>query len=178
MLTLEEYEKIKYSDDRDIDAIKEFNKMLINKYPWVQPKDYKGEPVGNFEYTELDFLPYGWRVAFGDSMCDEIQSEYELLSEEEKEYFKITEIKEKFGGLRFYIAGGTEKMYDIIDKYEDFSYTVCIDCGKPATWQSMGYILYFCDDCKRKNDSTSNSESTSNYPYFKRIKSNNNNNII
>jgi hypothetical protein len=41
-------------------------------------------------------------------------------------------------------------MYQLLLQYEDISYHTCIDCGKPATKLSGGYILPFCDDCFAK----------------------------
>lgn len=42
---------------------------------------------------------------------------------------EICQIKEKFGGLRFYINGASEEVHNIIHKYEKLSYTICENCG-------------------------------------------------
>lgn len=96
-------------------------------------------------YTELDAMPDGWRKAFGKQMCNELKKE---LKKEHYLYdLRITQIKEKFGGLRFYVAAAPKSIYDIIDKYEGMSYKICIDCGKPATKISCGWVSPYCDDC-------------------------------
>jgi hypothetical protein len=99
-------------------------------------------------YTELDAMPYGWRKAFGIQMCKDIKNA--LINELGYKglfNYRISQIKEKFGSLRWYDNGGTKNIHNIIDKYEDLSYKTCINCGKPATKISQGWISPYCDDC-------------------------------
>lgn len=49
-------------------------------------------------YTELDAMPKGWRKCFGISICKEIKAS--LKRHNCLEEYRITQIKEKFGGLR------------------------------------------------------------------------------
>ena len=59
------------------------------------------------------------------------------------------QIKEKFGGLRWYDAGSPEKVWkEIIPKYENISYKTCIDCGKPAEYIQCGWISPYCANCR------------------------------
>lgn len=96
-------------------------------------------------YTELDAMEPGWRKAFGIQMCKEIKA---ALKKNHYLYkYRITDIKEKFGGLRWYDAGAPKEVYDIITKYEQISYRTCIMCGKPATYISRGWISPYCGDC-------------------------------
>ena len=97
-------------------------------------------------HTELDAMELGWRKAFGIQMCKEIRAA--LLRQSWKALFKyrITQIKEKFGELRWYDEFSTKDIEDIIDKYEDISRHTCIVCGKPATKMSTGWICPYCDE--------------------------------
>ena len=97
-------------------------------------------------YTELDAMDDGWRKAFGIQMCKEIRSA--LLSHGWSYLFKyrIMQIKEKFGELRWYDEFSTQDIQDIINKYEDISRHTCIVCGKPATKMSTGWICPYCDE--------------------------------
>ena len=54
------------------------NKSLIKKYPWLIPRSRRtGKVINNYDYTwtELDAMPKGWREAFGELLCEEIQEE-------------------------------------------------------------------------------------------------------
>jgi len=59
---------------------------------------------------------------------------------------QICDIKEKFGGLRFYTNGCTsDNHYDIISKYEKLSYTICEECGEPGEPRHTGWIKTLCE---------------------------------
>ena len=129
------------------------NKELIDRYPFLIPRNVFTDKVvidleaDEIEYTLLDEMPKGWRIAFGEQMCEEIREvliKYDYLNE-----YRIVQIKEKFGGLRWYDDGAPKEVFDIINKYEDISYTTCIQCGKPATLITKGWISPFCDDCAK-----------------------------
>lgn len=96
-------------------------------------------------YTELDAMPIGWRKAFGIQMCKDLKKQFK----KDKCYkdFRITQLKEKWGSLRLYSNFGTDEVFKIINKYEDLSYNTCINCGKPATVISSGWISPYCDSC-------------------------------
>lgn len=96
-------------------------------------------------YTELDAMETGWRKAFGIQMCKEIKAELKKHPGLMKKY-RITQIKEKYGSLRWYDSFSTKEIFDIISKYEDISTTTCIVCGKPATKISTGWICPYCDE--------------------------------
>ena len=57
----------------------------------------------------------------------------------------IHQIKEKFGGLRFYIGEGNEKIWDLIDRASKESYTICEECGEPGIFRRGGWIKTLCD---------------------------------
>ena len=58
---------------------------------------------------------------------------------------QVCQVKEKFGGLRFYTNGGGPNHYNIITKYENLSMETCDDCGEPGTPRSGGWIRTLCD---------------------------------
>lgn len=96
-------------------------------------------------YTELDAMEKGWRKTFGIKMCKEIKT---ALKRDGWLYkYRITQIKEKYGSLRWYDNHYTEELQTIIDKYEQLSASTCIICGKPATKTSTGWISPYCDEC-------------------------------
>ena len=94
-----------------IKMTKEYNKQLVEKYPFLLPRNRWTGKVSkdyDYSYTELDDMPDGWRKAFGEQMCEEIKQELEekgLLDQ-----YRISQIKEKYGVLCWYDFGFTEKI--------------------------------------------------------------------
>lgn len=111
------------------------------------PGDPDAVPEYDYEYTELDSLPDGWDIAFGRQMCEELREA--LIEDDDLDKWRIVQMKEKFGGLRLYDNGCKQgsRVPDIIEKYERISERTCINCGKPATKITCGWIMPVCDDC-------------------------------
>ena len=141
-------------DKNDMSAVERYNKDLLEKYPWLTPYNiWTGKSLEDcdYEYTRADDIPRGWRIAFGDQMLEELD---QLLKKYnfEKEY-RIVQIKEKFGGLRWYDDGfpeeGWEEYKAWLYKYEDLSFKTCMSCGKPAIGFTKGWIMPLCKDCMK-----------------------------
>ena len=63
----------------------------------------------------------------------------------------IHQIKEKFGGLRFYISEGNNEIYKIIEKYELLSYKTCELCSNEGKLRKGGWLVTLCDKCLEEN---------------------------
>jgi len=55
------------------------------------------------------------------------------------------QIKEKFGGLRFYVNGATDKHWSYINFAESMSYRTCEECGAPGKTYTDGWHTTLCD---------------------------------
>ena len=58
----------------------------------------------------------------------------------------ISDIKEKYGGLRIHIYGGSEEVDSYITFAESMSSRVCEVCGSPGTSREGGWIKTLCDE--------------------------------
>lgn len=156
--------------DEEVLKTREHNRELCKKYPFLIPSNrWSGKritdcaagekgywpgapddiPEYDYEFTELDDMPEGWRIAFGDQLLEELKDE--LVKANYLNDYRITQIKEKYGMLRIYDAGCTEKWYrEILPKYVELSKHTCILCGEPAQWISRGWISPYCDKCARE----------------------------
>ena len=127
------------------------NWILVGKYPFLIPRyDWSGEIIEDYDYmsTYLDDIPVGWKIAFGEIMCEEIKQE--LIRCNYLDEFRILQAKEKFGGLRIYTNGEPVdcKVQQIIDKYSTLSENICIICGKPdVPITNNGWISPYCKKC-------------------------------
>lgn len=132
----------------DLEERKRINKELCEKYPFLQPINWRtGKPYedDDYSFTWLDRLPDGWRIAFGEQMCQELT---EALEEDGAlENYMISDIKEKYGYLHWIDDGGTEKTDEIVKKYEDISERTCAGCGAPAVLYSKPWVAPWCKDC-------------------------------
>lgn len=60
----------------------------------------------------------------------------------------VTQVKEKYGGLCFYVASAPEKAHEIIHEYEEKSFHICERCGKTGELRDHnGWYTTLCDKC-------------------------------
>jgi hypothetical protein len=61
---------------------------------------------------------------------------------------EVSQVKEKFGGLRFYCeSDGEPGIYKRIDQAEDESFRTCEECGKDGKPREGSWIKTLCDKC-------------------------------
>lgn len=120
------------------------NKELVKKYPFLLPRDMISYGWHG-SFTLLDDMPVGWRKAFGERMCEEIRAQ--LVKEGLLDKYEVAQIKEKFGGLRWYDNGISKEVDRIVAKYEKLSERTCIVCGDRATKLRKVWITPMCDIC-------------------------------
>ncbi len=59
---------------------------------------------------------------------------------------QICQVKEKFGGLRFYINSAPDEVHKRIREAEDLSYSVCERCGNPGELrEDRRWMMTLCD---------------------------------
>lgn len=127
------------------------NYFLVKKYPWLQCRNvWSGEKLG-YDFIWIDDMPKGWKKAFGMKIVKEIDS---VLGDFRNEY-QISQIKEKFGSLRWYDNGAPSEIYDklckIIDKYEEISKHTCMICGKHGEIDyKESWLSPLCNKCREK----------------------------
>jgi len=122
----------------------ELEQRLVSRYPSLY-KDFHGDP-------RKTCMAFGFEC--GDGWFD-------LIDELSRRITEITEdviasqVKEKFGGLRFYVGGIPteffEKIDDLIEEAEKKSYEICEVCGKPGEIRDEGWVSTLCDECNKKD---------------------------
>lgn len=61
-------------------------------------------------------------------LCKDIQKILDAQPEFKKNFY-VTQVKEKFGGLRFYFSAGSDEIYDLTNKAGKESFKICEICG-------------------------------------------------
>lgn len=128
------------------------NRRLVKKYPWLIPRnDWTGKIPSDYDYSYIEWgWTKGWDKAFGDMFMEELG---QAINEAGlKNTYRILQIKEKYGQMRLYDNGGTDKINQIIDKYSHLSENICVGCGKPdVPMINDGWYSPWCYDCFRNN---------------------------
>lgn len=127
-----------------------FNKKLVEEYPFLLPRNrFSDKVVEDYDYsfTEMDSMPDGWRIAFGDDLLRELKED--LVKHNFLDKYRIIQIKEKWGGLRWYDNGCPmdSKVFEITGKYEDLSYKYCIGCGSSDVVTVRDWYGPLCQNC-------------------------------
>ena len=60
-------------------------------------------------------------------------------------HIEIHQIKEKFGGLRFYYEGGDEQVHGMVRMAEAWADSTCELCGTRGSLRTGGWVKNLCD---------------------------------
>jgi len=108
----------------------------------------------------------GWYTLL-DELCGEIQNHIDNENENIKykkergelppdapnfPQVEATQVKEKFGGLRFYVNYYDDFICGAISMAESMSYRICEKCGNPGKPNEEGWIITLCQSCREKED--------------------------
>ena len=112
------------------------SKALIDKYPWLCPERNEDGSIAStydYSYTELDFVPNGWRNIAMD-LCEEIRSILKPLGLLDK--YMLSEVKEKWSMLGWYdymvdLTPIPKDIDEAVHRAEERSKFVCFICGAP-----------------------------------------------
>ena len=139
----------------------ELDKKLCEKYPKIF-KNRNGSMQETCMYWGFSHDD-GWYDII-DSLCASIQNhinnkryQFREMSQEdfdEEHQVVAAQVKEKFGGLRFYVDGGDDWVYGAISMAESISYRTCEVCGAPGKTRGTGWIRTTCDEHTKPAAST------------------------
>ena len=128
---------------------RELQNKLFEKYPDIfRQKDMPeqetamcwGISCGDGWYTLLDELC--------NSIDNRLRNVNRNRTTDEKLVCEAVQVKEKFGGLCFYIAGGDDYIKGLIDLAGSLSYRICSKCGDQSSPQKKrGWVYTLCDNC-------------------------------
>lgn len=115
---------------------------LYSKYEHLFNKDNR-RAITMFGFECGD----GWYTII-EQLIDQIDSYIKHKYKDQEFDFQITQIKEKFGGLRFYFDGGDSEIYELTRFAEELSYKTCEYCGSNQDiFRSKGWITTACFKC-------------------------------
>jgi hypothetical protein len=112
-----------------------FAKKMEEQFPKMFAGKYGGFAVSAGWYPILEKL------------CANIQHhiDWKNKTSEVVPQVVVAQIKEKFGGLRFYYDGGDEYISGLVSMAESWADAVCEECGGIGKRRNGGWIRTLCD---------------------------------
>ena len=113
-------------------------------------KDFPNLYRGKDKSIRESLMPFGFECEDGwFNLVYELSKKITELDPEGK--VEASQVKEKFGGLRFYINGAPREIHDLINKYEKNSYQTCEICGaKGKCRPDLGWVQTLCNKHYKK----------------------------
>lgn len=108
-----------------------FSEKMERDFPSMFSGKYGGFAVGPGWYPLLETL------------CQNIQQHIDNSNGKCPQVI-VEQIKEKFGGLRFYYQGGDDFIHGAVWLAESLSVITCEECGAPAERRNTGWIKSLC----------------------------------
>ena len=128
---------------------------LVEKYPKIFVNRYGDKMTTSmcfgFEHNDGWF----WLI---DQLCGSIQNYIDNNEYRSKDaqisQVVADQVKEKFGGLRFYHTGGDTYIEGMVSIAENMSYNICEFCGstEDVGRTSMPWIFTICKECYDTSD--------------------------
>jgi hypothetical protein len=109
--------------------------MLCNEYLGAKSRyEYLSE-------TGVGSVLYGTKTVTQEAVDEAKQK----MEEEAAKVPIASQVKEKFGGLRFYVMAASRTHYEYISFAESMSYRTCEQCGAPGKTYTDGWHTTLCD---------------------------------
>ena len=128
---------------------KELDEKLVKKYPKIFRDRY--------EDMQLTAMCWGFDCSDGwykliDNLCSNLQ-----WNIDKNHYPQViaSQVKEKYGGLKFYVQSANDKQHAVISFAEGLSYSICEQCGAyegvycSTNGTHAGWIKTLCLKCAK-----------------------------
>lgn len=133
----------------DENKYEEFAKRMEEKYPSMFSEPYGGFCIGAGWWPIIEALceqidAYTkWRNNTREALLKDNPHKHKIPNAVKP--VKVAQIKEKFGGLRFYYDGGDDHISGMVRMAESWAGRSCEECGNVGTSRNGGWIKTLCD---------------------------------
>lgn len=127
--------------------------QLVHEFPnlyWHHPALSRRDIITVFQIND------GWYELIYD-LSKKLE---EIIVEQNLSVYPF-QIKEKFGGFRFYLDGQvTKEMNELIREAEKDSFSICEDCGRPGFRVAVNdsWLMTLCPYCRANHESQSEND--------------------
>lgn len=127
----------------------EFAKRMEEKYPELYGEPYGGFAIGEGWWPIIEALSaqIAYHVKWNHDARERLikDNPHGLKIPEYVEPVVVRQVKEKFGGLRFYYDGGDDKVDGMVNMAESWAARTCEKCGNVGSSRKGGWIRTLCD---------------------------------
>lgn len=158
-----------YDDDQHLEDLYDASEGIMQRYntafrklaaverweKWCETTNAECKHLG-FDAWACECGP-GW-IPLLDILFHYADEWNRTVPEGDDDRIQINQVKEKFGGLRFYYTGGSPEFRGMVEMAEMLSSNICERCGDRAESQDIGggWIATQCDRCRdSRNDKKS-----------------------
>lgn len=126
-----------------------FSKRMEATYPKMFGEPYGGFCVGEGWWQVIESLcaniqhHIDWKTSTRERLL--VDNPYDNKIPEVVAQVTVNQIKEKFGGLRFYYSGGDDTIDGMVRMAESWAAYSCEECGSRGTKRGGGWIRTLCD---------------------------------
>lgn len=117
--------------ERQIEVAVNHNKMVANM------------KAGDF--SEFDKMSQAWASDYKERMKQDYLVGNLRQVPEPVPQVVVSQVKEKFGTLRFYYNGGDDEISGMVRMAESMSAVTCEECGTPGRRRGGGWVRTLCD---------------------------------
>lgn len=114
------------------------------KYNRALTKAIRGDKSGLIKYFSFGREPTEWTYKHVEEALADPEPECRIVPKACPQVV-ASQVKEKFGTLRFYYTGGDDKIDGMVRMAESMSARTCEECGSPGKSNSYGWITTLCD---------------------------------
>lgn len=138
-----------------------FEQYLVDHYPELYAPTEEQKADNKFQRISCVYCgiycPKGWY-----DLVDQLSKDLVEATRNSSYRIAVAQIKEKFGGLRFYIdyiekdestmvdenLKSSAKVNQLISEAEEKSFKICQTCGEPGQLMGQGWAYTACEKCK------------------------------
>jgi hypothetical protein len=123
------------NEDQEFIEYEKFSERMEKSYPSLYSGKYGGFAVGKGWYPIIERL----------SASIQQHVEWKNKDSEVCPPVVVEQIKEKFGGLRFYYQGGDEYISGLVSMAESWAGITCEECGGIGKRRGGGWVRTLCN---------------------------------
>ena len=143
-------------DDDELEPYEVFAEQMETRFPKMFEQGYGGFACGAGWWPIVEALCVNiqghidWKNNTRAKLLEDNPYNHEIPDEVEQ--VVVRQIKEKFGGLRFYYDGGDDEISGMVRMAESWASRACETCGAPGTRGGQGWVRTLCPTHRAEAD--------------------------